>query len=218
MTESFPKHLRAVFESLRRSFYLLYGSRSFVLARIALLALNVAISRLGQHRRGPRKRSVPSIDLVRRGARDHKERNPVPHFRSPAGLLVESRLDRCLRWIIPNQPVALVRHQERHATAGTARRSVVLPAVNRVPAMIEESPMVLSQPVVVLVVWRSKCRSNNIELRVGRTAIAGQVGRPFLLIGHPLRPTGHLQQLLSFRCPQRNVAARRGPVEVLWNV
>ena len=64
-----------------------------LLACVALFALDVPVSRLGQHVRGSGEQLVAGIYLVRSGACDHKERNPVAHLRGPAGLLVEAGLD-----------------------------------------------------------------------------------------------------------------------------
>ena len=73
--------------------------------------------------------------------------------------------------------------------------------------MIEKALLILAQAVVVLVVRRGKCRAHHVELRVGGTAVAGQVRRPVLVIGHGLRPAGEFQQRLALGRAQRDVRA-----------
>ncbi len=123
-----------------------------LLAGVALLALNVAVGGLGQQRRGAGEQAVARVDLIRRGPGNHEKRNPVAHLRGPGGALVEARLDGGLRRVVPQQPVALVGHQERHAEAGRSRSPVICPATNRMAAMIKKSLVILAQAVVVLVI------------------------------------------------------------------
>ena len=84
--------------------------------------------------------------------------------------------------------------------------------------MVEEALVVLAQAVVVLVVGRNKRCADDVEGRVAGPAVVTNAGRAVFVIGHRLGPAGHLQQLLAFRCPQRNVRARRGAIEILGDV
>ncbi len=143
----------------------------FVLARIALLALDVAVGSLGQHGRGAGEQPVAGVDLVGRCSGDHEERNPVAYLRCPVGLLVEAGLDGGLGGVVPHQAVALVSDQKRHAGAGSGGRKIVVPAANRMAAMIEETLVVLAQAVVVLVVGRNEGSADGEELGVGGAAI-----------------------------------------------
>jgi hypothetical protein len=63
---------------------------------------------------------VAGVDLVGGVAGDHEERNAVADLGGPLGLLVEARLDGGLGRIVPDQAVAFVGDQERHAEAGPA--------------------------------------------------------------------------------------------------
>src|ERR1035441_6863530 len=55
--------------------------------------------------------------------------------------------------------------------------------MKRMPAMIEESLLILSQAVVVLVVRRGKRRAHHVEFRVGGTPVAGHVCGSVLVLG-----------------------------------
>jgi len=190
----------------------------FLLAGVALLTLDVSICRLGQHRRGSRQQPVSSVNLIHRGSGNHEERNPVAHLRGPLGLLVESGFNGGFRGIVPHQAITLVGDQERYAKTGRGRCRVIGPAADRVPAMIEETLVILAKSIVVLVVGRGECGAHHVELGVRGAAVAIQIRRSILVIGHRLRPAGQLKQCLALGCAQRNVRIRSGTREKLGNV
>ena len=84
--------------------------------------------------------------------------------------------------------------------------------------MIEKTLLVLAQPVVVLVVGRGKGRADGVELGVGGTAIVGQSGGAVFVVGHGLRPAGHLEQLFAVGRAEGDVRAGSGAVEVFPDV
>ena len=192
--------------------------QNFVLARVALLALDVAVGSLGQHGRGAGEQPVAGVDLVGRVAGDDKERNAVADLRGPAGLLVEAGLDGGLRGVVPQQAVALVGDQKRHAEAGSGGRQVVGPAADRVAAMIEKALVILAQAVVVLVVGRGEGRADDVELGVGGAAVVEDFRGAVLVVGHGLRPAGQLQQLLAVGRAECDVRAGSRAVEILRDV
>ena len=120
--------------------------------------------------------------------------------------------------VVPQQAVAFVGYQKRHAETGSGRSLVISPAANRMAAMVEKSLVVLAQAVVVLVVGGAKGRSNHVELRISGTAVLGHGCRTVLVIGHGLGPCGEFQQRLALRRAQRDVRARSGAVEVFLDV
>ena len=62
----------------------------FILRTVALLALDVAVGGLGQHRRCSGQKAVAGINFVRRFAGDDEERDAVAYFGGPAGALIEA--------------------------------------------------------------------------------------------------------------------------------
>ena len=112
------------------------NGQHFRLGRVALFALDVPVGSLWQQRRGARKLPVPGIDFICRRAGNDKEGHAVADLRTPERPLVESRLDGRLRGIIPNDPVPVVRNHEGHADAGAAGSCVVMPAFDRMAAMV----------------------------------------------------------------------------------
>ena len=196
----------------------LRNRQQFLLAGVSLLALDVTVSRFGQHVRGAREQPIAGVDLVRSGAGNHEEGNTVARLGDPAGLLVEARLDRGLRSVVPQECIALVGDQERHAETGSGRSRVIGPAMDRVSAMVQKTLLILPQPVVVLVGGRVKRRAYGVELRVGGTAIMFQAGRAGLEIKFILSPAGKLKQHSAVGSANGDVRFRSGAVEVFGYV
>ena len=69
---------------------------------------------------------------------------------------------------------------------GAAGREIVVPAPDRMAAVIEEAFLVLAQAVVVLIVGRGEGGADGVEFRIGGTAVVDDVGRAVLVVGHGL--------------------------------
>ena len=184
-----------------------------VLARVALLALDVAVRRLRQQRRLAGEPSVAAVDLVGRRPGDHEEGDAVADLGDPPGALAHPRLDACLRGVVPHEPVAVVRDHERHADARPARGEVVVPARERVAAVVEEALLVLAEPVVVLVVGRREGGADLEEGRVGGAAVGEDRGVAVLVVRHRHLPADQVQERPALRCRERDVGRGRRAVE-----
>ena len=191
---------------------------NFILAGVALLALDVAVSGLGQQRRGTGEQTIAGVDFVGGVAGDHEERDTVANLRRPLRLLVEAGLDGGLRRIVPDEAVALVGDEERDAGGGRGGREVVVPAADGMAAMIEEAFVIVAEAVVVLVVGRDESGADGEELGISRAAIVVDVGSAVLVIGDGLLPSGHLEKFLAFRRGEGDVRAGRRAVEELRDV
>src|SRR5579863_9457502 len=132
-----------------------YGEE-FGLARVPLLALDVAICRLRKHRRRTGQQPVAGINLVCCFTGNHKEGDAVAYLADPVRLLVKTWLECRLRWVIPHQAVTLVGDDERHTGRRSRRRQIVVPAAHGMTAMIEETLLVVTQTVVMLVIGRDE--------------------------------------------------------------
>ena len=160
----------------------------FLLARVTLLALDVSVSGLGQQGRGAGEQPVAGVDFIGGVAGDHKEGDAVAHLRGPLGLLVEAGLDGGLRGIVPDEAVALVSDEKRHACGGRGGREIVVPAADGMAAMIEEAFVVVAEAVVVLVVGRNEGGADGEELGVGGAAIVVDFRGAVFVVGNGLRP------------------------------
>src|SRR5215472_12599294 len=122
-----------------------------LLTRVSLLALDVAISCLGQQWRGSGELPVAGVDLIRAPAGDDEEGDSIADLRSPLSTLVEARLDGGLRRIVPDHPVPAIGDHERYADARCGGGGVIMPALYDVAAVIEKTLLVLAEAIVVLV-------------------------------------------------------------------
>ena len=190
----------------------------FGLAGVSLLALDVAIGRLGQHGNVAGQQVVALVDLVIRLARNNEEGDALAHVGGPPGDIVEAELRGGLAGVVPQQTVALVGDHEWNAYAGSGRGRIVVRASHRMAAPVQIALMVLAQAVVVLILGRGEGCAHLIEGIVGGTAIVQTFCGAVLVIRHRHLPIVHLQQRRALRGFDRDVDRRRRSIEELRNV
>ena len=188
------------------------------LAGVSLLALDVAVGRLGKHGHIAGQQVVSGVDLVVRLARDDKERNALAHVGGPPGDIVESELRGGLAGVVPHQAIAFVGDHKRHADARSGRSVVVVRATHCMASPVEIALMVLAQAVVVLVFGRREGRAHLIERVVARPAVVQRLRSPVLVIRHRHLPVAHLEQRRALRGFNRDANRRRRSIEVLRDV
>ncbi len=139
----------------------------------------------------------------------------MPDSDGPVGLLVESCVDRGLRRVVPQQAIAFVGDDERHAGAGRGGGQVVIPAAHGVAAVIEEALVILTKAVVVLIIGRGERSADNPRWRVGLAEFSRQACRAVFVVVLSLVPASHVKQLLAIGSLHNDVRPRSRSAEIL---
>ena len=127
-----------------------WRQQELVLRGIDRLALDVAIRGPRQHVRGAGELAIALVDFVGFISRDHKEGDAVADFGRPDVLLVEAKIDRGLRRVIPDQPVAAAGNEEWNADILSTDGGVIMPAIDSMVAQVESTLLLLAESIVVL--------------------------------------------------------------------
>ncbi len=135
-----------------------------LLTFVACLALDVAKGRLRRQRCNACEPAVTGVDLICVGAGDDEVRHALAHVRAPDGMSVQPRRHLGGRRVVPDHAVASVGHEERDADCLTGRRVVVVPAINRPPAKVEDALLILAEPIIVLVSRSDEIRADTKRL------------------------------------------------------
>ena len=190
----------------------------FCLAGVSLLALDVAVGRLGKHRHIAGQQVVAGVDLVVRLARDDKERDALANIRCPLRLIVEAEAGGRLAGIVPDQTVAFVGDDERHADALAGGCVVVVRTAQDVAATVEKSLLILAEAVVVFVLRRGEGCTDLIEGIIGCASVVEALRGSVLVVRQSHLPVAQIDQCRAIRSGDGNAQAGRRSVEELRNV
>ena len=195
-----------------------FGHRQHLRLRaVALLALDKAVGRLGQHGRCSGEQAVAGVDFVGVAARDDEEGNAVAYLGNPAGLLVEAWLDGGLRGIVPDHPIALL--VTRNGTQTWGRRWPCSCASTRRCGRDDRESPPDSDPGRSSARRRAKRRWRRPgKRRVRGTLIVQNARVAVLVIGHGHRPALHIKQRISRRRAEGDVGSGSGAVEEFGDI